>query len=110
MIGRIYVEQIWRTLKSAEGFTAMSFQLAIHVSLLGLAACWGVAICLVLVLAVPLCVTAKRADVAEVRETEAVLDYLADLHGPSGQPFFPAPDARDEFAEELRELRMLVPS
>ena len=63
---------------------------------------WLVAICISLGFALPLCIVAKHAGVAE--ELDSALDRLEKLRAPSGQRFFATPIAREELCDELREL------
>ena len=70
---------------------------------------WLVAMCLALAFAMPLCIVAKRATIAEELDLDLdwALDRLREVRAPSGQPFFATPLAREELLDELQELVLL---
>jgi hypothetical protein len=77
--------------------------------MLWICAGWLLLMCLALVPVLALCKSAKHADTSEeiARSLVPALDRLHLVQAPSGTPFFAAPAAREELADELRELALL---
>ena len=89
-------------LRAWEPSTYRMFPLVATSLVVWIGVAWFAAMCLSLVLVIPLCIAAKHAGVAE--ELDAALDRLEELRAPSGQRFFATPIAREELCDELQEL------